>query len=204
MPGSPVEEKLSIPKLPTGDITSLITSLITKIISGSPPKQENRGTAFLEIEGIQAESQYDGHKDEMEIFDFHWTVAQPRAAAASGGGATTTERAHFGDLSVYKAVDKSTPELAQACASGRHLPKAIFQVCRAGGETQKYLEYTLHDVVITSVRTGGRGYGERVPLEEVSLSYGKIEWEYIPLKVESGGPSGIVKKSWNLKTNKES
>lgn len=180
-----------------------LLNLIRTLISGPPKMEEYRGNAFLSINGIKGESKYDKHTGEIEVLDYHWSVAQPRAGAASGGGAMRTERAHFGDLSIYKAVDKASPALAHACASGTHLSNAVLQLCRAGGDTRLYMKYTLSDVVITSVRAGGRGYGEKVPLEEVSLSYSQIEWEYFPTEVTSGQVEGRVIKNWNLKTNRE-
>lgn len=185
------------------DIGELL-NLIRTLISGPPKMEEYRGTAFLSINGIKGESTHDKHEGEIEVLDFHWSVAQPHAGAASSGSATRTERAHFGDLSIYKAIDTSSPALAHACASGLHLSNAVLQLCRAGGEAQVYMKYTLSDVVITNVRTGGRGYGEKIPLEEISLSYSQIEWEYFPTKVSSGRVEGRKVKNWNLKTNRES
>ncbi len=199
---------LNLPKQPSrGDISKSdlgeLLSLIRTLISGPPKMEEYRGTAFLLINGIKGESTHDKHEGEIEVLDFHWSVAQPHAGAASGGGAMRTERAHFGDLSVYKAIDSSSPALAHACSSGLHLSSAVLQLCRAGGEAQIYMKYSLSDVVITAVRTGGRGYGEKIPLEEISLSYGQIEWEYSPTKVTSGRAEGRLVKNWNLKTNRE-
>ncbi|MBI4854919.1 MAG: type VI secretion system tube protein Hcp [Acidobacteria bacterium] len=185
------------------DIGELL-NLIRTLISGPPKMEEYRGTAFLSINGIKGESTHDKHEGEIEVLDFHWSVAQPHAGSASSGSATRTERAHFGDLSIYKAIDTSSPALAHACASGLHLSNAVLQLCRAGGEAQVYMKYTLSDVVITNVRAGGRGYGEKIPLEEISLSYSQIEWEYFPTKVSSGRVEGRKVKNWNLKTNRES
>lgn len=199
--------EFNLPKMPSSGNTGKsdlgeLLNLVRTLISGPPKMEEYRGNAFLSINGIKGESKYDKHTDEIEVLDFHWSVAQPHSAA-SGGGATRTERAHFGDLSVYKAIDKASPALAHACASGLHLSTAVLQLCRAGGDTQLYMKYSLSDVVITAVRTGGRGYGEKIPLEEISLSYSQIEWEYFPTQVSSGQVEGRMIKNWNLKTNRE-
>lgn len=44
----------------------------------------------------------------------------------SGG----TGRVSFGDLSVIKLTDKSSPKLFQACAQGRHLPEVALELWR--------------------------------------------------------------------------
>jgi type VI secretion system secreted protein Hcp len=179
-----------------------IDQLIKLISTALPKQEESKCNGFLKIEGIKSESNHEGHKEEIEVLDYRWSVAYPRSAS-SLSGLGETARAHFGDLTVYKAIDKSSPELAQACAKGRRFDSARFQLCRAGGDTEPYMEYVLTDVIITSVRTGGRGYGENLPLEEVSLSYGKIQWKYIQTRVESGKAAGFVTKTWDLQGNKE-
>ncbi|MEW6730063.1 MAG: type VI secretion system tube protein Hcp [Acidobacteriota bacterium] len=196
-------ERISIPKDigQIKEITGLLGTII-KLLSG-PPKQENRASAFMKIEGLLGESRHEQHEGTIEVLDYHWSVAQPRAAAASYGSAMTTERAHFGDLVIYKAIDISSPYLAQGCASGRHLEKAHLSLTRAADESKVYMVYHIYDVIITSVRSGGRGYGERIPLEEVSFSYGKIEWEYDQLKVEDPKSPRRFIKGWNLKTNEK-
>lgn len=194
------DKGFSMPSIPGVD-PAYIIGIIKDLLSG-PPKQDDRASAFLKIEGIKGESRDEKHKDEIEVLDFHWGVAQPRAAAASATGAQTTERAHFGDLSFYKAIDRASPDLAYACSSGKHLKSARLQLCRAGDDEQPFMDYTLTDVIITSVRSGGRGFGEKVPIEEISISYAAIEWKYYETEVEGGKSSGHIVKNWNLKTNR--
>jgi type VI protein secretion system component Hcp len=64
------------------------------------------------------------------------------------------------------------------------------------------MEYKMTGVIITSFRSGSHGYGETLPLEEVSLSYATIEWKYTKLDETSGDPVGTAVKKWDLKGNK--
>lgn len=159
--------------------------------------------AFLKIEGVDGESADDKHKNEIEVLSFSWGVTQPRSGAASTAGSLSAERAQFHDLIVTKALDKATPKLAIACASGEHFKGARLELCRAGGDKEPYMEYKLTDVMITSVTPGGSGQGETVPLEQVCMAYGKIELKYTQTKVEGGRGSGNVVAGWDLKANKK-
>jgi len=159
--------------------------------------------AFLKIEGIEGESMDDKHKGEIEILSYSWGVMQAAAGVASTAGSLSAGRAQFQDLSIVKLLDKASPKLALACATGEHLKSAVLSLHRAGGEKELYMEYKLTDVLITSVRPGGSSEGETIPMEEVSMNYGKIELKYVPTKVEGGRGSGSVVAGWDLKLNKK-
>ena len=55
--------------------------------------------------------------------------------------------------------------------------------------------------VVTSLSCGG-GHGQENPVENVSLNYGKIKWEYTPLDVKTGAKGGVVPAEWDLMLNK--
>lgn len=159
--------------------------------------------AFLKINGVPGESSDDKHKEWIEVLSYSFGVDQPKTSSASSHGSLSAERANFHDFHVVKALDKSSPKLFVACASGEHFPDATLEICRAGGDKQPFMEYKLTDVMVSSLRPGGTGKGESVPLEEVSLSYGKIEWKYTQTKVAGGKGSGNVAAGWDLKANKK-
>ena len=76
------------------------------------------------------------------------------------------------------------------------------ELCRATGDKQKYMEYKMSDVLVSSVRPGGSSKaGETLPLEEVSFNYGKIEITYTQTD-QTGKPKGDVKANWDLSANK--
>lgn len=158
---------------------------------------------FLKLEGVDGESQDDKHKKEIEVLSFSWGETQPLAMAASTAGSLTSGRVSIGEFVVSKAIDCASPKLYLGCADGTHFKSARLELCRAGGDKQPYMEYKMTDVVVSSIRAGGSGYGETVPLEEVSFSFGKIEWKYIQTKVEGGKGSGQVAAGWDLKQNKK-
>jgi type VI secretion system secreted protein Hcp len=161
--------------------------------------------AFLKIEGIPGESTDDKHKDWIEILSYSHGLSQAASGSRSSGGSATAERCNHQDVSIVKTLDKASPKLALFCCNGSHIKEVIIELCRAGGDKQKYMEYKLSDVIISSVRPGGSAQGgETLPLEEVSFNYGKIEWTYTEMDKSSGKPKGNVKSNWDLKANKGS
>lgn len=158
---------------------------------------------FLKIDGVPGECTDDKHKDWIEILSYSHGVSQVGSGSVSSGGGRTAERVDHADFSIVKTLDKASPKLALACCDGTHIKEIKMQLCRAGGDKQKYMEYALSDVIVSSVRPGGSAQaGEALPLEEVSFNYGKIEWIYTEIDHQSGRPKGDVNAHWDLLTNK--
>ena len=158
--------------------------------------------AFLKISTIPGESTDDKHKDWIEVLSYSWGVHQPKSVISSAGS-LSAERADFHDFSLTKVLDKASPKMAASCASGEHFNEVNFEICRAGGDKVKYMEYKLTDVIITSVRPGGHTAAETLPIEEVTMSYGKIEMTYTQTDKATGQGAGNVAAGWDLKTNKK-
>jgi type VI secretion system secreted protein Hcp len=158
--------------------------------------------AFIKIDGIPGESTDDKHKDWIEVLSYHWGVSQTSTATRSSAGGAGSQRADFSDFSIVKALDKASPLLALQCANGTAIKQVILELCRAGGDKVKYMEYKLTNCMITSHRPGGSSQGgENLPLEETSFDYGKIEWNYIQQKREDGAGGGNVAAGWDLQKN---
>ena len=159
--------------------------------------------AFLNIATIQGESTDLKHKGWIEILSYSMGVSQPGAGSRSSGGAITGQRCDHADFSVVKTLDKASPKLFFACCKGEHIKDVKLELCRATGDKQKYMEYNMLDVLVSSVRPGGSAQGgEPLPLEEVSFNYGKIEWVYTETDHKTGKPKGDVKTNWDLTANK--
>ena len=156
---------------------------------------------YLQITGIKGESTDDKHKDWIEILSFNWGVSQMASASQSTSGGGTSQRAAFQDLSIVKMMDSASPLLFKACAKGDHLDEVKLELCRAGGDKLTYMEYTLNNVIISSVSVGGGGGGE--PTESVTFNYGKIKLNYIKQARKGGGAAGNVPAGWDLQINKD-
>jgi type VI secretion system secreted protein Hcp len=143
---------------------------------------------FIKIKDIPGESKDRSHSNEIDILSLLWSNAVQSSRAGVAGKASP------GDLlSVTKYIDKSTPKLFEALATGKHLDEATLVVRKAGSTPVEYLKYTLQDVMVTSYSTGGSG--DR-PTESISFNYGKIEVQYTELNAD-GTPGKVTVQGWD-------
>ena len=72
----------------------------------------------------------------------------------------------------------------------------------SGKDQQEYLKITLSDILVSNVQVTGDG-SSPLPLDQVSLNYAKIEFEYKEQKAD-GTLGGSVKVGYDLKQHKAS
>jgi type VI secretion system secreted protein Hcp len=119
----------------------------------------------------------------------------PRQRGGAGSGKAT-----FQDLIVTHNIDKASPDLLRACATGTHLKEATITHRKAGKGQQEFLVVKMNDVIITGVTHGG-ATGQPYS-ETVSLAFAKVDLEYKPQKPDGSLDAGIHFK-YDLKANKE-
>ena len=152
---------------------------------------------FAKIGDIKGESLDSKHKDEIEVLSFSWGVTNP--ATVSGGGGGGSGKATFHDLSIVHHLDKASPLLLRACATGMHIKDAVITHRKAGKGQQEYLIVKMNDVIITGVTHGGNG---DLISENVTLAFAKVDLEYKPQKPDGTLDAGIHFK-YDIKGNKE-
>ena len=150
---------------------------------------------FAKIGDIKGESTDSKHKDEIEVLSFSWGVTN--SAKIKGGGAG---KATFTDLSFLHGIDKASPNLLRACASGAHLKEATITHRKAGKGQQEYLIIKMNDVIITGVALADSSVV--AGSETVSMAFAKVDLEYKPQKADGSLDAGIHFK-FDIKANKE-
>jgi type VI secretion system secreted protein Hcp len=157
--------------------------------------------AFLKVATVPGESTDDKHKDWIEVLSFSWGASQAASGSSSATGSHAGQRVDIQDFSFVHHMDKASPKLFLACATGEHIADVTLELCKAGGDKQKYMTYKFTDVLVSSVRPGGSAQGgDALPLEEVAIRFGKVELEYIPID-KTGKPQGQVPAGWDLAKN---
>jgi type VI secretion system secreted protein Hcp len=86
---------------------------------------------FLKIKGIPGESADGAHKDEIDVLSYSWGISQTGTMSYGGGGGAG--KANFGDFNFMMRMNKATPKLMNACATGEHIGDAILSCRKAGG-----------------------------------------------------------------------
>jgi len=155
--------------------------------------------AFLKLDGIDGESSDDKHRNEIEVLSYSWGVTQQGTSSAGGGGGAG--KASFQDLHFVSRVSKASPKLFLSCATGEHIKEGVITLRKAGGGQQDYLKITLSDILVSAFNDGGTSDAhDHVPLEQISLNYSKIKFDYTPIGAK-GSPGQTESASWDLKKN---
>ena len=149
---------------------------------------------FAKLGDIKGESLDEKHKDEIEVLSFSWGVATVNAPAGPGAAGG---KAAFHDLVITHNIDKASPLLLNACATGQHLKEATITHRKAGKGQQEFLIIKMNDVIITGVQHSD---GE-TPSETVNLTFAKVDLEYRPQKADGSMDAGLHFK-YDLKANK--
>jgi type VI secretion system secreted protein Hcp len=153
---------------------------------------------FAKLGDIKGESLDSKHKDEIEVLSYSWGVSNAGSMGYGSGGGEG--KSTFHDLSFVHNIDKASPILMQACATGTHLKEATITHRKAGKEQHEYLIVKMNDVIITGVTHGGNG--DSGHQENVSLAFAKVAVEYKPQKPDGSLDAGIHFK-YDIKAQKE-
>jgi type VI secretion system secreted protein Hcp len=155
---------------------------------------------LLKLDGIKGESTDAKHKDEIEVESFSWGLTQPGSFATGGGGGAG--KVAFQDIHFTSRVSVASPNLMVACASGQHIKVATLTVRKAGKDQQEYYIVKLSDNLVSSYQSGGSEGSNALPVDQFSLNFSKIEFEYKSQKPD-GSLGAPVKGGWDLKANKK-
>ncbi len=110
---------------------------------------------------LNADAAADRESSSPSVSEITATAASKSNAARDAANGVSTGKRMHSPLVIKKEIDKASPLLANACASGQHLPEV--DVDLASGE-----HYKLTDVIISSDTKSGQ-------METISFTYQKIE-----------------------------
>lgn len=155
---------------------------------------------FLKLDGIEGESTDSKHKGEIDLESFSWGANQTGTGAFGGGHGSG--KVQMQDFHFVMKINKASPKLMLACATGEHIKSGILTCRKAGKEQQEYLKVTFSDLLVSSYQTGGTGHGDPLPIDQISLNFAKVEYEYKEQKAD-GTLGGTTKTGYDLKANKK-
>src|SRR5437899_8104931 len=137
---------------------------------------------FLKIDGIEGESADAKHGKEISIESFSFGATQTGTMAFGGGGGAG--KANFQDFHFTMKVNKASPKLFLACATGQHIKEATLTCRKAGGGQQEFITWKFSDLLVSSYTDSGHGSGDELPMDSISLNYSKLEVDYKPQKAD--------------------
>ena len=153
---------------------------------------------FLKIDGVDGESTDKVNKGFIDVESWSWGESNGSShavGAGSGAGKVSMQDFHF-----TMKMNKATPKLMLACATGQHIKSATLTCRRAGGKQEDFLKIKFENVLVSSYQTGGSAGASILPMDQISLSFSKIEFEYKAQKPD-GSLDSPVKAGYNVKEN---
>ena len=158
---------------------------------------------------------------EVDSYSWGFSVAV-QTTVGSAGNRLSSGRITPGDLHLTKQQDDSTSAFMKQALSGKSIDKAVLVVTvptdagkagaaagsavasaasamGSGQGADRYMEYTLTNVICSSFTTSGSGHGGQ-PSESLSLNFSAVEFAQY-LKSETGGTRDAVRGGYNFTTN---
>lgn len=137
---------------------------------------------YVKVDGIDGESTARGHERWIDVDSFSWGVA-------NGGSA------QFMPFGWTQAVDKSTPYIFVAVASGEHFANVQMDTVRSGGRSdESFFTMLFEDAVFTSLQVNGGPDGIDVAGQ---LVYQVVEMRYRPQRPDGTYDPPIIGR-WDV------
>jgi len=168
---------------------------------------------FLKLDGIDGESKTKGHEKEIEVLSYDQSI--DASLYRDGTGGSGIGKSTFSSVRIRKPLDSASIPIALACASGLHIQSARIAFRRPSPPLDFYV-VTLEDVLLThagqcattgtqsplAFETLAKSPSGAALLEEVTMYFSKIRWEYRRI-----GPKGTglppITGGWDVNANRK-
>ncbi len=140
-----------------------------------------------------------GFEEQIEVYSLNWGTARAVSVAVGKSGNRESSTPSVSEVTLTKELDNASGGLLKEAFSSSTKAKVTFAFVRTDETGSKeYLTATLTDVAVTaySIASGG----DR-PTEQLSLSFIKIEWKFIPVKPD-GTDGSAFPVTYDLTTQK--
>ncbi len=150
--------------------------------------------AYLVIDGIEGPSK--SKSKGIDVMSFSFGTSHQTMISQASGGELKSGKADFGDISIMKVLDKTSPDLWDKCVTATFLKKVeLFYDKPVNNKQEDYFKIELQDALITSIQFSG---SNEHPMESVSFTYSKVKVSYNP--EEDGALKGFVDRGYDVQT----
>jgi type VI protein secretion system component Hcp len=172
------------PRRPAGRSRTLVLAAVAAGLA--LPASAHADRAFIKMGGkdLAGESVNSPFPGRSELTSYSWGLSRSR------------EGAGFGGFRLKKQVDRSSPGLMRAAATGDRMSSVLVTVVR---NDKTYLEYCLRGVTAVSDEVEHTPAGGP-PIETVELSFDALEQRYQQLDATGMVTLGTYTSGWNQLT----
>lgn len=151
---------------------------------------------FLELEGIQGESQDEKFKNQIQILSWSWGASNMSSVAGTGGSGAG--KVDLSDFSCMTNFDKATPKFFKSITKGTHVTKGVLAAVKSGANGKPYLKLDFQEIFITSLQMSA---SSEVPTVSLSFTYNEVKLDY-SVQDEKGNLTSTGPITFNVKQNK--
>ena len=155
------------------------------LVLAIPAQASAANNLFLELNGIQGESNTQGFENDIVISDWGW------AADRSSGAAKATTH----DITLTKSVDNASPALLQRLYSGQAITDGAIMNRTTGAQPFTWLKFCFTGLRVTSVEVKGGEDGSAT--ENVSFSFATLVERYTQ-QASDGSAGQSLTFGWDL------
>lgn len=144
--------------------------------------ESSEAAVYIKFDGVDGEVKDSGFEGYLKVEFFKVEIE----------GAAGRERPVLKDLVISLPMEKSSPNLMLACATGQILRNASLVLTKStgAGEEVIFLKLDLRNVVVSSYSSSGNG--QKLPTDQITLGYTEVEWTYLVYD-DNGALKGTVK-----------
>ncbi len=158
-------------------------------------------SAFLYIDGIKGEVSNPDHQGWLDIATWKWDVKRGITSKASTQGDRESSNAVINDLMITRFMDKATSQLfIEACCGRGKTIKLVQTKTGTGKGADPFIEYTLHNALISHYSVKAVNCDGARPREELTMSFINIDVKYTPYD-ENGNPEAPIAVGFDTATN---
>jgi type VI secretion system secreted protein Hcp len=155
---------------------------------------------YMQIPDIEGSVSARGHENWIELETFDYALARHITAEAGRIADRESTSPSFGEISVRKKIDKSTPYLFSASSAGKSQGTVLVHACYTSDDLTPYLEFELRDVIVSNYRMSGIDKSpSKIFYEALQLNYSGLEVKYTP-RDSANNPMSPVAAGYNLAT----
>ncbi|MBT8404567.1 MAG: type VI secretion system tube protein Hcp [Gemmatimonadetes bacterium] len=153
--------------------------------------------AYLELEGLEGESETTGFEGQIEIYSFSFGASNPASITTSG---MATGKATVSSFNIMKTTDTTSPEIFQQCMQGVHWPTATVTLLKSGGEASlPFLVFEFKELYCSTINWSGGSGGDDRPMESISFDFSAVKVTYSQ-QDEKGAAAKQPTGAWDLRT----
>jgi type VI secretion system secreted protein Hcp len=153
---------------------------------------------FLDLDGIQGESQDEKFKDKIQVLSWSWGASNVSAVGGTGGSGAG--KVDMSDVSMMLNFDKSTPKFFKSVSKGTHITKGTMSAVKSGADGKPYLKVNFTEIFVTGLQMSA---SSEIPTVSLSFTYNEIGIDY-SVQDEKGTLNSTGEVKYSTKQNKSS